>query len=473
MPQDNQSQSNIIWIMADDASWGDIGCFGSELIRTPNIDRIAEEGARFTCCYSGSTVCAPARSSLMQGLHQGHATVRNNSAPGGYRHALQPDDTTVAEVLQGAGYATGLFGKWGLACWDQTGLPNEKGFDEFVGYLNQRHAHNYYPSFLYHNADRMYYPQQKDHDHHAPNDYDEDGNILPNGVENPEEAVYSFDVYAEASERWLREVAGDGPFFAYLAYTLPHMVLEVPSLDPYANEDWPLPHRIYAAMVTRMDSAIGRVLDILDETGEADNTLIFFTSDNGYSHAGYRCEPTLDEFFNHHGPWKGEKGNLNQGGVRVPTVARWPGVIRPGRTCNDPWAYWDLMPTAAEIAGADCPRTDGASLVPLLRGDWQDWAGHEYLYWEHGNAQAVRLEQYWATRPHPDRPLEIYEADADPMQERDLAGAMPDVVARVEAIMREAHEDTVYFPAPGQPREEWEAQVKAAGLELPENIANF
>ncbi len=473
MPQANQSQPNILWIMADDASWGDIGCFGAELIQTPNIDRIAQEGARFTCCYSGSTVCAPARSSLMQGLHQGHATVRNNSAPGGHRHSLQPDDTTVAEVLQGAGYATGLFGKWGLACWDQTGLPNDKGFDEFVGYLNQRHAHNYYPAFLYHNAERMHYPQQENHDHLSPNEYDEAGNIRPNGVADPEEAVYSFDVYAEASERWLREVAGTGPFFGYLAYTLPHMVLEVPSLEPYTNEDWPLKHRIYAAMVARMDSAIGRVLDILDETGEADNTLVIFTSDNGYSHAGAKVEPSLEEFFGHHGPWEGEKGNLNQGGVRVPTVARWPGAIEPGRVCNQPWAYWDLMPTAAELAGAECPRTDGTSLVPLLRGDSLDWAGHEYLYWEHGNAQAVRLEQWWATRPNPAQPLEIYDADADPMQENNLAGAMPEVVARVEAIMHEAHEENVYFPAPGQPREEWEAKLDELGIELTENVSNF
>jgi arylsulfatase A-like enzyme len=399
--------------------------------------------------------------------------VRNNSAPGGYRHCLQPEDTTVAEVLQGAGYATGLFGKWGLSCWDQPGVPNQKGFDEFRGYLNQRHAHNYYPSYLYHNADRTYYPQQKNHDHRAPDEYDGDGNIRPNGVENPEEAVHAFDVYSEASERWLREVAGDGPFFAYLAYTLPHMVLEVPNLGPYTDRDWPIEHRIYAAMVTYMDSAIGRVLDILDETGEAENTLLFFTSDNGYSHAGLKCEPTLDEFFNHSGPFKGRKGNLDQGGVRVPTVARWPGVIEPGSVSNDAWAYPDLMPTAAEIAGAQCPRTDGSSLVPLLRGDRRGWDGHEYLYWEHGDAQAVRLEQWWAVRRHPEEPLAIYHADEDPGQESDLAGEMPATVALIEEIMREAHEDNIYFPAPGQPREEWEANLERLGIELPENIANF
>jgi arylsulfatase A-like enzyme len=319
----------------------------------------------------------------------------------------------------------------------------------------------------------MYYPQQKDHDHKAPDRYDEDGKIHPNGVDDPEEAVYSFDVYAEASERWLREVAGEGPFFGYLAYTLPHMVLEVPNLDPYTDRDWPIEHRIYAAMVTYMDSAIGRILDILDETGEAENTLVIWTSDNGYSHAGFDCEPTLDEFFDHWGPFKGRKGNLDQGGVRVPTVARWPGHIEPGRVCNHPWAYWDLMPTAAEIANVDCPRTDGSSLVPLLEGRTQDWAGHEYLYWEHGNAQAVRYEQWFATRPHPDQPLEIYHADEDKQQERDVAPDNPELVETILGIIDEAHEDTIYFPAPGQPREDWEAEVEAAGLDLPENIGNF
>ncbi len=474
MPQDNQNDTrpNILWIMADDASWGDIGCFGSELIDTPNIDRIADEGCRFTCSYSGSTVCAPARSSLMQGLHQGHATVRNNSAYG-YRHSLQPDDTTVAEVLQDAGYSTGLFGKWGLALWDQPGIPNDRGFDEFRGYLNQRHAHNYYPAFLYHNQDRTHYPQQKDHDHRAPDEYDEDGNIIPNGVEDPEEAVYSFDVYSEASEQWLREVAGEGPFFGYLAYTLPHMVLEVPNLGQYADRDWPIEHRIYAAMVTYMDSAIGRILDILDETGEAENTLVIWTSDNGYSHAGVDAEPGFDEFFNHSGPFKGRKGNLDQGGVRVPTVARWPGVIEPGRESNEPWAYWDLMPTAAEIAGVDCPETDGSSLVPLFSGDTENWQGHEYLYWEHGNAQAVRLDDWYATRPHPDEPLEIYHAEEDPLQEVNVAPDRPELVARIEEIIDEAHEHTLYFPEPGQSKEDWEAELDEHGLDLPENIANF
>ncbi len=466
---DAPDRPNIIWIMADDLSWGDLGCFGGEKILTPNIDRLAEEGLRFTACYSGSTVCAPSRSSLMQGLHQGHATVRNNSAPGGYRHNLQPDDVTVAQVLQGSGYACGLFGKWGLAVEDQTGRPNEKGFDEFCGYLNQRHAHNYYPPYLFRNTERIEFPQHAGHDHTAPNEYDRQGRITPNGMAEPGAARYSFDVYAEAAEEWVRENA-DGPFFAYLAYTTPHQAFEVPELGPYTDRDWPMLHRIYAAMVTRMDDAIGRVLDTLDETGQADNTLIFLTSDNGYSHRGVGEAPTLDEFFGHHGPYKGEKGNLHQGGLRVPTVARWPAAIEPGHTCNHAWAYWDLMPTAAELGGAECPATDGVSIAPILRGEVHRLADRPPLYWEHGNAQSVRLAQWWAYRSDPEQPVEVYDADQDPQQQHDLAADLPEVVSRVEEIMASEHEENLYFPAPGQSREEWEAALAAEGIELPVNI---
>lgn len=465
----HQTRPNIIWIMADDLSWGDLGCFGSEKILTPNIDRLAAEGIRFDACYAGSTVCAPSRSSLMQGLHQGHATVRGNAAPGGYRHNLQPEDVTVAQVLQGAGYRCGLFGKWGLAVEDQTGQPNEKGFDEFCGYLNQRHAHSYYPPYLFRNTEHIDFPQHAGHDHTAPSEYDAQGRIIPNGMADPAAARYSFDVYAEAAEEFVRAHHAE-PIFLYLAYTIPHQAYQVPSLEPYTDRDWPLLHRIYAAMVTRMDTAIGRMLALLEEYGIADNTLIFFTSDNGYSHRGVGESPSLEEFFGHHGPFKGEKGNLHQGGVRVPTVARWPAAIAPGRTCNHPWAYWDLMPTVAELSGAPCPPTDGVSIVPILRDQAAHLTERPPLYWEYGHAQAVRLAQWWAFRPHPGQPVQLYHADRDRLQEHDLAPQMPDEVAQVEAIMADAHAPNPYFPAPGQSREQWEAELGRLGIVLPVNV---
>ncbi|MEA3401976.1 MAG: arylsulfatase [Armatimonadota bacterium] len=471
MSEERPERPNIIWIMADDLSWGDPGCFGQERILTPNIDRLAAEGMRFTQCHSGSPLCAPSRSSLMQGLHQGHATVRDNAAPGGYRHTLQPDDVTVAEVLQEAGYACGLFGKWGLAVWDQPGIPNNKGFDEFCGYLNQRKAHNYYPEYLWRNQERIYFPQHRGHNHKEPNEYDDQGRIIPNGMDDPDSARYSFDVYAEASEEFVRD-NHDRPFFLYLAYTIPHLALEVPELGPYTDLDWPtLSHKIWAGMITRMDDAVGRLLDLLEELGCADDTLIFFTSDNGYSMAGLELGPSLDEFFHHRGPWKGAKGNCHQGGVRVPTVARWPNRIQSGTTSDHPWAFWDLMPTAAELAGVSPPADiDGVSIAPTLVGEPERQRAPEYLYWELRDEQAVRLEDWYAYRPHPERPIELYHALEDPEEERDLAADMPGVVDEVEAIMREAHTPTLYFPGPGQTRQQWKATLQEAGIALPENI---
>ena len=267
-------------------SWGDLGCCGQQLISTPNIDGLATEGIRFTHCYSGSTVCAPSRSCLMQGLHSGHASVRDNMRmfEDGkyYRACLTPQDVTAAQVLSDAGYATGLFGKWGLSLHDQTGLPNDKGFDEFFGYLNQRKAHSYYPPYLWHNRQRIDLPGNIGHNHREPNQYDKRGRIIPNGVADPGMADYSFDLYAQRSLDFVKSHSGE-PFFLYLAYTLPHGVHEVPDLGEYKDRPWPLRHKAFAAMVTRMDRAIGDLLSLLTEKGIDDNTLIFFVSDNGYS----------------------------------------------------------------------------------------------------------------------------------------------------------------------------------------------
>ena len=235
---------NIIFILSDDLSWGDLGCYGQEKIKTPNIDRLAKEGMRFTNAYSGASVCAPSRSSLMQGLHMGHATVRDNFFRG-YRHSLQEQDITVAQVLKQAGYTTGLFGKWGLSLIDQPGLPNDKGFDEFVGYLNQRKAHSYYPEFLWKNKEKILYPQHAGFDHRAQSTYDENGRVIPKGIKDRDKAVYSFDVYSQASREFLRQHK-DEPFFLYLAYTIPHGQLIVPDLGSYKDKDWYIGHKEWA-----------------------------------------------------------------------------------------------------------------------------------------------------------------------------------------------------------------------------------
>jgi len=278
-------QPNIIFILSDDLSWGDLGCYGQQKIKTPHIDRIASEGMRFTNAYAGNSVCAPSRSCLMQGLHPGHARVRDNSYKG-YRHSLQKEDSTVAEILQTAGYATGLFGKWGLGLSSQPGFPNKKGFDQFYGILNQRKAHNFYPPFLWDNQQRVYFPQHAGFRYKQQSAYNIDGSVNPLGMKNPATKVYSFDRYCEKSLQFVRDHQRE-PFFLYLAYTPPHGKLVVPNLGQYKNEKWGIGHKEWAAMITRMDGEVGKLLALLNELKIDDNSIIFFASDNGYSAFGY------------------------------------------------------------------------------------------------------------------------------------------------------------------------------------------
>jgi arylsulfatase A-like enzyme len=308
------------------------------------------------------------------------------------------------------------------------------------------------------------------HDHTQPNEYDEQGRVIPNGVDDPAEAVYSFDHYAEKSLDFLREHAGS-PFFLYLACTIPHAAFEVPDLGPYAGEDWPLTHKVYAAMVTRMDSAIGRLLDLLEELGVEDDTLIFFVSDNGYSFDGAVEDPGLDDVFDHRGPWKGAKGNLDQGGVRVPAIARWPGRIEAGSSSDLIWTFCDFLPTAAQAACTDRPADiDGVSILPALLGSPGQVERRCPLYWELGDAQAARIGPHWCHRPHPDAEMEVYEADADPRQTNNLAAQRPDLVRQAEDIFRSEHTPSRYFPSPGETREDWRSRREEGGVALSNNV---
>lgn len=465
---------NIIWIMADDLSWGDIGCHGQEKIKTPSIDAIAREGMCFTNGHAGAPVCAPARSTLMQGLHLGHATVRANmsrAASGNvYRHGLQPDDLTVAQVLKDGGYATGLFGKWGLAVHDQPGIPTHMGYDSFFGYLNQRKAHSYYPPYLWRDTEKVLYPENEGHDHHKPNEYDAQGRILVNGVPDPRKATYAFDEYAAESLAFVRGNA-DRPFFLYLPYTLPHVVYEVPELGEYVKEDWPLRHKILAAMITRMDSAIGELMALLKELGIDEDTLVFFTSDNGYSVAGSAKDPSFDDVFHHRGPWPAGKNSLRQGGVRVPLLARWPGRVAPGSVSDLPWAFYDFMATAADAAGLAIPeKTDGLSVLPALLGHGDRQKKHDYLYWAYGNEHAVRIDRYYAYRRHPNQPTQIYDVFDDPREANDLAADKPDLVKQVEQIFENEFAASLYYYSPGEPADAWHARLAEAGIELPNNV---
>ncbi len=428
-----ESRPNIVFILADDLGYGDLGCYGQQVVRTPNIDAMAAEGVRFTQCYSGSTVCAPSRCSLMTGMHTGHAFIRGNATI-----PLRPNDRTVAELLKQAGYATGLVGKWGLGEPDTTGVPNRKGFDEFFGYLNQGHAHNGYPTYLWRNETRV--PIE--------------GNTEQTDKHGvcAECKTFANDLFTEEALSFL-ERHKSGPFFLYLAYTIPHANnergaatrdgMEVPDYGAYANEPWPNPQKGYAALVSRLDRDVGRVTAKLRELGIDDNTVVFFTSDNG-PHKEGGADP---DFFHSAGPLRGYKRALYEGGIRVPMIARWPGVVPKGRS-DAVWSFWDFMPTAAELAHAPMPKgIDGRSALPLLLGESRRL--HEYLYWEFhegGFVRAVRMGNWKAVSPGKDKPLELYDMLTDIGETNNVAAGHPKVVRRIEERLESARTTSEHWP---------------------------
>ena len=433
---------NIIFILADDLGYGDLGSYGQTVIQTPELDRMAAEGIRFTQFYAGATVCAPSRSVLMTGQHMGHTHVRGN-APGPRMDAqsLRDVDVTVAEVLKAAGYSTALFGKWGLGEVDLQGHPLKQGFDTFFGYLNQVHAHNYYPEFLWKGLERM---QLRNKVQRVSRTY---GGFT--GGWATERNEYSHDVIMREATAWLED-QGDAPFFMYLALTIPHANnegtrgtgdgAEIPDHGIYSGRDWPDPDKGQAAMISHMDRDVGRLLDKLSELGVAEDTLVMFSSDNGphneANHDLLRFDPS--------GPLRGTKRALYDGGIRVPFIAWWPGTIQPGRVSQHIGYFGDLMATSAELAGADLPQdTDSVSFAPTLTGRVGEQQEHKYLYWEFyegGSAQAVRMGRWKGVRqPMLTGRVELYDVTLDMAERYDIARSHPEVVKEIEGAMQEAH----------------------------------
>lgn len=433
---------NIIYILADDLGYGDLGCYGQERIATPNIDRMAREGMRFTQHYAGSTVCAPSRCVLMTGLHTGHAKVRGNDGL-----FLGPEDFTVAQLLKDAGYTTGLVGKWGLGNEATTGIPGKQGFDYFFGYLNQTHAHNYYPSYLWRNEEQVPLPNiVKRPERGSPN------SMKYGGVSSNKD-VYSHDLFTEEALSYV-DRNKDNPFFLYLAYTIPHTNneagksgMEVPSLGRYADEDWPTPQKAHAAMITRLDRDVGKLLDKLGELGLDDDTLVIFTSDNGPHQEG----GAIPDFFSSSGPLRGIKRDFYEGGIRVPMIARWPRAIAPGSESGHLSAFWDFLPTCADLAGTATPKgIDGISFLPTLLGKEQE--EHAYLYWEfyeRGGKQAVRWGDWKGirlrTRRNPDNPIELYNLEDDLGEAKDVAAQNPRIARKIAKMMKAAHTDSATY----------------------------
>jgi arylsulfatase A-like enzyme len=426
---------NIIFILADDLGYGDLGCYGQTKIQTPNLDRFAAEGMRFTQAYAGSPVCAPSRAVLLTGRHVGHTRIRGNSTL-----PLLPEEVTVAEVLKPAGYVTGAVGKWGLGLEGSTGTPSRQGFDEWFGFLSQTLAHNYYPTQLWRSSRSLGYDQPLE---------DEPVPIAANF--GGAKGRYAQDLFTMAATNFVR-VNKLAPFFLYLAYTIPHAHnelkdkgMEVPSDAPYSQEDWPQPEKNKAAMITRLDADIGRLLAQLKALQIESNTVVFFTSDNGpHKEGGVR-----PDFFRSSGLLRGLKRDVYEGGIRVPMLVRWPGRIAPGTVSDQVWHFPDFLPTAAEIAGVQPPPgVDGISILPTLLGQAQT-NQHEYLYWEFhegGSKQAVRLGDWKGVRLEPGQPLELYDLKTDAGETKNVAAAHPDVVARIEAILKTARTESEPWP---------------------------
>lgn len=409
---------NVVFILADDLGYGDLGCFGQKLIRTPNIDRLAAEGRRFTNAYAGATVCAPSRCCLMTGKHGGHAAIRGNREikPEG-QQPMPADTVTVAHLFQRAGYATGAVGKWGLGHPGSASTPDKMGVGHFFGYNCQRLAHEHYPPSLWRNNEK----------------------VLLDGK------TFSHDLMTDEAVGFVR-ANKDKPFFLLCAFTLPHSKLQVPDLGPYAGEKWPDNLKTLAAMISRLDADVGRVCRAIKDNGLDEKTLIVFASDNGAAYT--------DKVFDHSGPLRGNKRDMYEGGIRTPTIARWPGRVRPGTVSDQVWAFWDVLPTVAELTGQPAPAgIDGVSVLPaVLDGKAVE---HPPLYWEfheRGFDQAARIGDWKAVRNGLGGPLELYDLKADPGEANNVAAARPDEVKRFEAYLKSARVDSAEWPVKAGPK---------------------
>ncbi len=424
---------NIVFLFADDLGYGDLGSYGQKKIRTPNLDQLAAEGVRFTQCYAGSTVCAPSRCTLMTGYHTGHARVRGNG-----NFFLTKDDTTVAKLLHDAGYTTGVVGKWGLGDPGTDGVPSKQGFDHFFGYLNHGHAHDYFPPHLYRHEEKV--PLKN----------------VPSKLKNvAEKRVEYVPDLCLADALGFLEKSKEKPFFLYYSSTLPHANNErqradgrgneIPSDAPYTDEKWPQAEKDKAAMITRFDADVGKILAKLKELGVEKNTVVFFTSDNGPHKEG----GNNPDFFASSGPFRGFKRALTDGGIRVPGIVRWPGVVKPGTVSDHVWAFWDFLPTACDIAKIPTPAgIDGISIAPTLTGKGTQ-KEHDFLYWEFhegGTKQAVRHGNWKAIRLAPGKPLELYDVVKDPGESKNVAADHPQVVEKIEAYLKTARTESKDFP---------------------------
>ncbi|MBD1261961.1 arylsulfatase [Maribacter polysiphoniae] len=435
-------QPNIIYIIADDLGYGDLGCFGQKKFSTSNIDKLASEGMVFTQHYAGTSVCAPSRCSLMTGFNTGHTVVRGNKELEPEGQYPIPDSTyTVAEALKKVGYVTGAFGKWGLGHPGSEGDPTQQGFDVFYGYNCQRQAHHYYPDHLWSNSD----------------------SIVLSGNENGKREIYAPSLIQEKTLQFI-EKNKDNPFFLFVPSVIPHAELAAPEdlIKEYSGKFPPekpykggyygaqaTPHAAFVAMIELLDRQVGEIVQKVEDMGISDNTIIIFTSDNGPHNEG-GADP---EYFDSNGPLRGIKRDLYEGGIRIPMIAKWPGKIKSNSKTELVSAFWDVLPTFSDIAGVDTPpNIDGISFLPTMLGKKDKQVKHEYLYWEFhemGGRKAIRMGDWKAVRnnvfKNPNAPMELYDLKNDIGENNDIAGSHPDIVKEMEDIFNTARTPSEVF----------------------------
>lgn len=439
-----KTQPNVIFILADDLGYGDLGCFGQKVLKTPRLDQMANEGLKFTQFYAGSTVCAPSRSVLLTGKHMGRTVVRGNSTK---PIIIQPSQLTVASLLKKAGYKTACIGKWGVGTPDNFTNPNDVGFDHFYGYVNMWHAHNFYPEFLIRNGKvealkNKAFAKWKSF---------QDPKVSRSGLGVAEKKVqYAPDLFIEDALKFIQK-NHESPFFLYFAMNVPHANneggnkgMEVPDLGEFADKDWPEPEKGFAAMIKNIDRDVGRIIDLVKKLEIHENTLIIFTSDNGpHQEGGHKAD-----FFNSNGKFKGMKRDLYEGGIRVPTIAWWPGTVKAKTENNHAWYFGDLMATTAEMVGQEVPEDcDSDSFLSTLKGypPKKQWGRKHELYWEfyeRGSAQAVRFGKWKAIRkPMFTGPIELYDLSWDLEEKQDYSKRRPKLVEHAKNLMKKYHQN--------------------------------
>ena len=433
-PASDDPPTNFVFILSDDVAQGDLGCYGQDLIQTPHLDRMAAEGTRFLQAYCGTSVCAPSRSSFFTGLHSGHCPVRGNvERPPEGQYPLPDETMTIAEVAKHAGYATGTFGKWGMGMFGTSGDPRRQGVDRFYGYNCQRHAHSYFPTYLWDDATPVALPGN-------------DGRTVGE--------TYAQELIQQAMIEWVRGHA-EQPFFLFYAITLPHGRHEIDDVGAYAAQPWTKEQKSYAAQVSRLDADVGQLLEPLRENGVAERTLVVFCGDNGSSFSpeselGRRFEQASNGL-------RGYKRSLYEGALRQAALAWQPGTVPAGRVSDEPWAFWDLLPTFVELSGTEPPagvRTDGRSLVSYFAGGAAPQRPH--FYWElhlgKHVTQAVRFGDWKAIRGRLEQPLELYDLASDPGEQRNVADEHPELIEQAARLLEAEHEPHPDWPLEGRPK---------------------